>query len=170
MTYCLLSMCRHANKGFPSTGHVQWLTYISNEGVPSTGHVQWLTYMSNEGIPSGLFMFFSLVKILHSLVKIKDEVCLLFAEILPKRYSLVIKILKCFCIPYIFWKEFVLYDNVCLFNKNVCYLFWTVSSCICRNIRVISSAQAQFVTALLKLILAQAQPQKYHEDTIINWF
>ena len=41
-------------------------------------------------------MFFSLVTILHSLVKIKDEVCLLFAEILPKRYSLGKKIKSVF--------------------------------------------------------------------------
>ena len=33
-----------------------------------------------------------------------------------------------------------------------------------RTIRVLSSAQAQFVTALPKLILAQAQPEKYHAE------
>ena len=67
-----------------------------------------------------------------------------------------------------FEKNLLLYDDVYWFNKNVCYLFWTVSSCICRNIRIISSAQAQFVTALLKLIVAQAQPQKYHHRLLFT--
>ena len=34
-----------------------------------------------------------------------------------------------------------------------------------RNIRVLSSAQAQFVTVLLKLILAQVQPENTHNST-----
>ena len=37
-----------------------------------------------------------------------------------------------------------------------------------RNLRVLSSAQAQFVTVLFKLILTQAQPEKYHYLFILH--
>ena len=107
-------------------------------------------------------MFFSLVKILHSLVKIKDEVCLLFAEILPKWYSSGKK---------------MVFVSVIFFEKNLYFMTIFIGSIkmydICsgqfpvvfdRNIRVLSSAQAQFVTALLKLILTQAQSQTYHDS------
>ena len=50
-------------------------------------------------------MFFSSVKILHSLVKIKDKVSLLFVKILLKRYSLVKKNLKVFLYPLYFLKR-----------------------------------------------------------------